>query len=55
MKWIIRTTEDGIILSERVINVKAWHWGCILLLVAAYLVGVKYPSTGQTLLSKVGL
>jgi hypothetical protein len=34
---------------------KSWHLGLIALLVVAYLVGVKYPSTGTMLLSKVGL
>jgi hypothetical protein len=34
---------------------KVWHLGFIVLLLAAYFVGVKYPTTGNTLLSKVGL
>jgi hypothetical protein len=34
---------------------KAWHLGIILLIVVAYLVGVKYPSVGTTVLSKVGM
>jgi len=34
---------------------KAWHWGLILVVVIAYLVGAKYPSTGTMLLGKVGL
>jgi hypothetical protein len=34
---------------------KSWHIGGIVLLLIAYLVGVKYPSFGQTALSKVGL
>lgn len=32
-----------------------WHWGLIIALIAAYLVGVKFPSIGQSALSKVGL
>ena len=34
---------------------KAWHWGLLLLIVIAYLVGAKYPSTGTALLAKVGM
>jgi hypothetical protein len=34
---------------------KGWHFGAIALLIAAYLIGVKFPSFGQTALSKVGL
>lgn len=34
---------------------KSWHLGMLVLLVVAYLVGVKYPSIGQSALSKVGL
>jgi hypothetical protein len=34
---------------------KAWHWGVVILIVVAYLAGVKYPSIGNTVLSKVGL
>lgn len=34
---------------------KSWHLGLLLLLIAAYFVGVKYPSPGTQLLSKVGL
>jgi len=34
---------------------KAWHWGVLLLIVVAYLVGVKYPGVGTTVLSKVGM
>ena len=34
---------------------KAWHLGLILVIVIAYLVGAKYPSTGTMLLGKVGL
>lgn len=34
---------------------KSWHWGLIVAVVIAYLVGVKYPSTGQTVLSKIGM
>jgi hypothetical protein len=34
---------------------KSWHLGFIVLLVIAYLVGTKYPATGQSLLGKVGL
>lgn len=34
---------------------KAWHWGLLLAIVVAYLVGVKYPSVGTTVLGKVGL
>lgn len=32
---------------------KNWHW--ILIIIVAYLVGVKYSSPGRALLSKVGL
>jgi hypothetical protein len=34
---------------------KGWHLGGIVLLIIAYLIGVKYPSVGQSALSKVGL
>lgn len=34
---------------------KTWHLGLVLALVVAYLVGVKFPSVGAGLLSKVGL
>ena len=34
---------------------KGWHIGGIILLLIAYLVGVKYPSFGNSALSKVGL
>jgi len=34
---------------------KGWHWGMIALLIAVYLIGVKWPSPGQTVLMKVGL
>lgn len=34
---------------------KAWHWGVIILVAVAYLVGAKYPSIGTTVLGKVGL
>ena len=34
---------------------KAWHWGLILAIAVAYLVGVKYPSIGANVLGKVGL
>jgi len=30
-------------------------WTVVILIVVAYLVGVKFPATGQTLLSKVGM
>lgn len=32
------------------------HWGMlIVILLIGYIVGVKFPSTGQSLLSKVGM
>jgi hypothetical protein len=34
---------------------KSWHIGMILVLVAAYLIGAKYPQLGTSALSKVGL
>jgi len=34
---------------------KGWHIGIIVALLVAYLVGVKFPSTGQMVLGKVGL
>lgn len=34
---------------------KTWHWGVIILVLVAYLVGSKYGSFGQSLLGKVGL
>lgn len=34
---------------------QTWHWGLIVALIAAYLIGVKFPSPGQTVLGKVGL
>ena len=37
------------------IQMKTWHIGMVLLIVVAYFIGVKYPSTGQAALSKVGL
>lgn len=32
-----------------------WHWGLIVLVVIAYLIGTKYPSVGNSVLGKVGL
>lgn len=32
-----------------------WHLMLVVLIVVAYLVGTKYPSLGNTALSKVGL
>ena len=54
MQFIIRNTEQGVILSERVYDMKSWHWGIIVALLIGYLVGVKFPATGASLLSKVG-
>lgn len=34
---------------------KTWHWGIIVALVIAYIVGVKFPSPGQMALSKIGM
>lgn len=34
---------------------KGWHIGLIVVILVAYLVGAKYPSTGTMLLGKVGL
>ena len=34
---------------------KGWHWGCIALVIVAYLVGVKFPSIGQKAFSAVGM
>ena len=34
---------------------KGWHLGLIVIVLVAYLVGVKYPSYGQSALSSVGL
>lgn len=37
-------------------NVKSYHWvTVVVVLVVAYLIGVKYPSIGASALSKVGL
>lgn len=33
---------------------KGWHFGAILLLLAAYLVGVKFGGPGQKLLGYIG-
>jgi hypothetical protein len=35
--------------------IKGWHIGIIVLIIVTYLVGVKFPSLGQGVLSKVGL
>lgn len=36
--------------------VKSYHWVVVaLVLVVVYLIGVKYPSIGQSALSKIGL
>lgn len=32
-----------------------WHWGLIVAIVIAYLVGVKFPATGQKVFSAVGM
>jgi hypothetical protein len=34
---------------------KTWHIGLIVIIVIAYLVGVKFPSIGQKALGTVGL
>lgn len=34
---------------------KGIHWGLIVIVIVAYLVGSKYGSFGQSLLGKVGL
>lgn len=34
---------------------QGWHWGLIIGLLIAYLIGVKFPSPGQQLLSKIGM
>jgi hypothetical protein len=34
---------------------RGWHIGLVVLVLIAYLVGVKYPQAGQTALSKVGM
>lgn len=34
---------------------KGWHLGMIALLIFVYLLGVKYPATGQKALSYVGM
>lgn len=34
---------------------KTWHWGIIVALLVAYLVGVKFPATGQTVFAKIGM
>lgn len=34
---------------------QTWHWGLIIGLIVAYLVGVKFPSPGQKALSYVGM
>jgi hypothetical protein len=34
---------------------KSWHIGLIVAVIIGYLVGVKFPATGQSLLSKVGM
>ena len=34
---------------------KAWHLGLVVALIVAYLIGVKFPSVGTTVLGKVGM
>ena len=34
---------------------KGWHIGLIVAVIIGYLVGIKFPATGQSLLSKVGM
>lgn len=56
MRFVLRTTsEEGIIFSERVYTVTKMHWGAIIVvLIIGYLIGVKFPATGQSLLGKIG-
>ena len=32
-----------------------WHWGLIVALLIAYVIGVKFPAPGQKALSYVGM
>jgi hypothetical protein len=32
-----------------------WHWGLIIGLVIAYMVGVKFPGPGQKVFSTIGM
>jgi hypothetical protein len=32
---------------------KAWHWGVIIAVLAGYVLGVMFPSVGNTLKSKI--
>lgn len=34
---------------------KAWHFGLILAVVVAYLIGVKFPAPGNSVFSAVGM
>jgi|HubBroStandDraft_5_1064220.scaffolds.fasta_scaffold02065_14 hypothetical protein len=34
---------------------QGWHWGLIVGLIVAYLVGVKFPSPGQKLFGAIGM
>ena len=54
MKLIFQRTEMGVVTSERILEMKSWHWGIIVALLIGYLVGVKFPSTGASLLGKIG-
>jgi len=50
------TVKTNLRQLERETVMKSWHWGTIIIvLIIGYLVGVKFPSTGASLLSKVGM
>lgn len=34
---------------------RGWHWGLIIGLIIAYLVGVKFPSIGNKVFSTIGM
>jgi hypothetical protein len=46
-----RTTSN----SGRDLVMQNWHWGLIIGLVIAYMVGVKFPGPGQKVFSTIGM
>jgi hypothetical protein len=51
----------GVVLEPRLTSnsrrnlMQGWHWGLIIGLVIAYMIGVKFPGPGQKVFSAVGM
>jgi hypothetical protein len=41
-------------ISKEINFMQNWHWGIIIAFLVGYLVGCKWPATGNSALSKVG-